>query len=225
VITPNRDVARREVDGHAALVGPDGVEILELDPAHAAVWDALAADRDRSLLGDDPETSGVLEELDALGLVSDEGSTRRLTVLTPEPPQDTAAALRREAAEGPLQVDVTGGSMRPLVRPGDRVQIDGAADRRPRWGEMWALCHHTGLVVVLRCRARRRNGFVFQGDAEHRAAALVPPEHLVGRVVAVERDGGGRALGAGDRWSRGVTGQLRYGRRRLATRVRRATRS
>lgn len=133
---------------------------------------------------------------------------------------EVARALRRAASgAGPLWIDATGDSMRPVLLAGDRVQVVAAG--RPRWGEIWAFCDATGAVVVHRYRRAHPRGHIFHGDAVARSDAAVPAEHLIGRVVAIDRQGTRRSLGPVDRWGRGLLRQVAYVLRGGARRVKR----
>ena len=113
-------------------------------------------------------------------------------------PETMAAGLRAAAARGALRLPTSGTSMGGLIRTGDRVTLEpGPA---PRWGEVWAFCTTDGMVAVHRCRGRRTGGWLFQGDRRSTPDPVVTPDRLVGRVVAVERDGVERRIGVGDRW-------------------------
>lgn len=117
-------------------------------------------------------------------------------------PETMAAGLRAAAERGSLRLPTAGTSMGALVRTGDRVTVQPGG--RPQWGEVWAFCSEQGSVVVHRCRGRRPGGWLFQGDRRAQPDAVVGADRLVGRVVAVERDGVQRRLGAADRWGRGA---------------------
>jgi hypothetical protein len=93
--------------------------------------------------------------------------------------------------------------MEPTIVAGDQLVMGGTA--RPRRGEVWAFCTDTSEVVAHRCRGWRGTSAVFQGDAARRPDAPAAVSQLIGRVVAVERAGRTRRLGAWDRW----TGELR----------------
>jgi hypothetical protein len=90
---------------------------------------------------------------------------------------------------GELRLAVTGGSMRPVLLPGDFLVVhplEGAArigDVLVYWrgGHMWA--HR--LVA----RSPAGGALITKGDARGRPDAPVAPGELVGRAVAVERAG------------------------------------
>jgi hypothetical protein len=117
-------------------------------------------------------------------------------------PETVATGLRAAAERGSLRIPTAGTSMGGVLRDGDRVVV--RAGGLPRWGEVWVFCSADGAVLVHRCRGRRPGGWLFQGDRRATPDPLVPDDHLVGRVVAVERDGARRPLGAADRWVRGA---------------------
>lgn len=91
-----------------------------------------------------------------------------------------------------LRFQAHGGSMVPFIRDGDVVEvqtIDGATIRR---GNV-VLCRNEGRVVVHRViGVERKNDqatLVIQGDALARPDGRIPPEDVLGQVVAVERGG------------------------------------
>jgi hypothetical protein len=130
-------------------------------------------------------------------------------------PETLAAGLRASAArERPLWLEASGGSMLPVILPGQRIAISPAP--RPRWGEVWAYCDPAGRVLAHRCGGRARTGFMFQGDANPRHEPPAPPERLIGRVIAVGHGDRVRYLGRRDRWTRGLA-------RTVALTARRAT--
>gem|GEM_PF-6662712 len=73
------------------------------------------------------------------------------------------------------------------IRAGDEVLIEPA--NKPRLGEVWAFCDEEAAIVVHRYVIQTSKGFWFQGDASGALDRPVPPEYLVGRVVAVVRGG------------------------------------
>lgn len=114
----------------------------------------------------------------------------------PAPPQVSAATpaararllrgVRELAAEGPLAVRVRGGSMAPLLRDGDRVEI--APARWPLPGDLVAFEAADGRLVVHRLLGYRWTAgglaCVTQGDAGPAPDSPVPRGRLLGRVVA-----------------------------------------
>jgi hypothetical protein len=109
---------------------------------------------------------------------------------------------RRDRAQD--WIEATGGSMLPLIRPGDRLLV--------RFGETAArrgdviVFRHDGLIVAHRVvGGRQRDGerqLIAKGDNEPKATEDVRPADLLGVVRAVDRGSGrvsSRGLG-------GVTG-------------------
>ena len=87
--------------------------------------------------------------------------------------------------------------MGATIPAGARVLVTAA--RRPRRAEIWAFCLADATVVVHRFRRLVDGRFQFQGDARPWPDEPVGSELLVGRVIAIETDGGRRRLG---RWTR-----------------------
>lgn len=105
------------------------------------------------------------------------------------------AALELWAEAGapgaPLALQVTGGSMRPLLRPGDRVLLERAAPESLRPGDLLAL-RRGGEVVTHRLLAREGAALLTRGDAAPHPDPPFTAADVLGRAVAVER--GGRSL-------------------------------
>jgi hypothetical protein len=126
-------------------------------------------------------------------------------VSTPQAPpavRAKAAALRQRASTQQMWFGVDGDSMGRLIPRGSEVLV--APGRRPRPGEVWAFCRANGDLVVHRHRHGARGAHVFQGDAKAGPDDRVGDEQLIGRVVAVRRDGHVHELGTRDRiagWS------------------------
>jgi Coenzyme PQQ synthesis protein D (PqqD) len=218
-------------DGRAALVDPAGVEIIALTRMQRLVWEALDDNQTAASLahyvranGEDTGANDVdedvarfLVELEDQGLVTKAVSPGALSRAA-NSAEVIAQGLRQAVGGDPaLWIEISSGSMRPVLRSGNRVRI--AAADRPRWGEVWAYCHQTGFVLVHRCKGRRRDGFLFQGDAERRSMAFVPRDRLIGRAVAVEHGRSSRPLGRAERWTRGVWRQVAHELRRVARRL------
>ena len=98
-----------------------------------------------------------------------------------------------------LSLTVHGNSMRPLLRPGDRVTIRMAGPADVRRGDIVAFRQGEGIVVH-RCVGWRTAGgskwFCEKGDSQA-AWRWVPEDHVAGRVESLERDGRARDMG---RW-------------------------
>jgi hypothetical protein len=89
----------------------------------------------------------------------------------------------------------TGGSMRPVIRPGDWLFVS-APPSTLRSGDV-AVFDRDGELVVHRILSLSRR--LEQGDACRRPGRFLP-EQVVGQVVAVGRDGRTRDLGTA--WAR-----------------------
>lgn len=105
---------------------------------------------------------------------------------------------RRDGAEA--WIEATGGSMLPLIRPGDRLLV-AFGEQGARRGDV-ILFRRGDLVVAHRVvGSRRRDGvrrLIAKGDNEPRATEDVAPADLLGIVRAVDRGSGGpstRGLG------------------------------
>ena len=105
---------------------------------------------------------------------------------------------RRDGAEA--WIEATGGSMLPLIRPGDRLLVGFGAQEAVH-GDV-ILFRHGGLVVAHRVVGIRTRdglrGLIAKGDNEPFATEDVAPSDLLGVVRAVDRGTGSlssRALG------------------------------
>lgn len=105
---------------------------------------------------------------------------------------------RRDGVEA--SIEATGGSMLPLIRPGDRLLV-GFGDQDVRLGDV-IIFRHGGLVVAHRVVGRRqRDGvrrLIAKGDNEPLATEDVGPADFLGVVRAVDRGSRGpstRGLG------------------------------
>lgn len=105
---------------------------------------------------------------------------------------------RRDGAEA--SIEATGGSMLPLIRPGDRLLV-GFGEQDVRLGDV-IIFRHGGLVVAHRVVGRRqRDGvrrLIAKGDNEPLATEDVAPADFLGVVRAVDRGSRGpstRGLG------------------------------
>lgn len=128
-------------------------------------------------------------------------------------------AWRRDGAED--WIEATGGSMLPLIGPGDRLLV--------RFGEPVVergdviIFRHDGLIVAHRVvGSRRRDGerrLIAKGDNERLATEDVGPADLLGVVRAVERRSGRRST----RGLGGVSGGVTAGISRLSGSLARAS--
>lgn len=119
-------------------------------------------------------------------------------------------------------IEITGHTMFPVLQPGDRLLIAlDSVELQP--GDI-AVYRRGGVLVTHRllCAGRRLDGpcWLIQGDNANKADVPVGDDEIIGRVVAVERDGyqwslmapGWRLLG---RWMAGLTLAGSNRRRRL----------
>jgi hypothetical protein len=130
-------------------------------------------------------------------------------------PEVVALVIRRAASANPLWLDVSGSSMGSAIVSGDAVRVGMA--RRPHQGEVWAFCDATAAIVVHRCRGRRREGWLFEGDAVGQADPVVLESWLIGRVVSIRHNHVERSVGERDRWA----GTYAIARRRIRRAMRR----
>ncbi len=93
------------------------------------------------------------------------------------------------AAGGELRLAVTGWSMRPILREGDYLVVR-PLEGPPRVGEV-VVYSRAGHLWAHRLLARSPSGgfMLTKGDARGRPDPPVTPGELIGRAVAVERDG------------------------------------
>jgi len=89
-----------------------------------------------------------------------------------------------------ITLKVLGGSMRPLIRRGDRVHIQGCDPRDLAAGDIitW---RNDGLYVTHRVLWIKRRGahirLVTKGDSEITVDPRFPTTHLIGKVAAIGR--------------------------------------
>ena len=138
-------------------------------------------------------------------------------------PETIASVMRRAAAAGTLWLDASGTSMGTSVVSGDKVLVGPAL--RPRQGEVWAFCNANSSIVVHRCRGRRREGWLFEGDAVGRADPVVSESWLIGRVISIRHDHAEHRVGLSDRVVGTAAIAARRARRVVRRTVRRALRS
>ncbi len=86
---------------------------------------------------------------------------------------------------------VVSGSMSPLIRVNDRVLIERVESERVRFGDV-ILFKSSDQSVIHRVVGKRRHlgklAFLEKGDLNP-SLGLVPAEHVLGRVSAVQRNG------------------------------------
>jgi peptidase S24-like protein len=93
---------------------------------------------------------------------------------------------RRDGAEA--WIEATGGSMLPLIRPGDRLLV-GFGAQGARRGDV-ILFRHRDLVVAHRVVGVRGGRLLAKGDGEPFATEDVEPAALLGIVRVIERGSG-----------------------------------
>jgi signal peptidase I len=107
------------------------------------------------------------------------------------PVEELASQLLRRG--GQLRIKARGGSMIPFIWDGDRVLVRPAGSAEILVGDV--ICYETspGRLFLHRVIKRDREQFVTKGDALD-FTDLVSPGQVLGKVVAVERDGRVRRL-------------------------------
>jgi hypothetical protein len=111
--------------------------------------------------------------------------------------------LRTALASGPLELVAHGLSMRPALRPGDRVRLEA---RVPRRGEI-VLAVAGNRLVLHRALRRRGGAWLLQGDARRRPDGWISGSDVLavataraatgGRTPVWKRVDGGRARAYG----------------------------
>jgi hypothetical protein len=122
------------------------------------------------------------------------------------PPQflETVEELLRRGHAVRFQAD--GWSMHPTIRNGEVILVEPVGDRALRMGDVLlyrrsrsAIAHR---LIRVRGLADGRRQLLLRGDAADSCDPLVHIDHVLGRVVAVERDGRTLPLGLLSRtWS------------------------
>ncbi|HKE10911.1 MAG TPA: S24/S26 family peptidase [Myxococcota bacterium] len=116
---------------------------------------------------------------------------------------ELVALLRTALAAGPLELVAHGVSMRPALRPGDRVRLEA---RAPRRGEI-VLAVAGRRLVLHRVLRRRGEKWLLRGDARRCPDGWIPGDDVLG-VATARATTGGRAQG----WKRLDGGMARaYG--------------
>ncbi len=85
---------------------------------------------------------------------------------------------------GPLEVRALGSSMRPLLRPGDRVHLER---RGPQRGDV-ALVRVGERILLHRLHQRRGACWLVRGDARRRFDGWVPEDHVLAVATSVQRE-------------------------------------
>lgn len=106
------------------------------------------------------------------------------------------ALLRQDIA---VRIRVSGGSMQPLLKSGDIIEIKSlSAARQPRLGDILFLCNCQGNPLVHRLIWRRmHNGtlhLLTKGDAGPSFDGFIPADNVLGRVQRILLSDAGRRL-------------------------------
>jgi signal peptidase I len=90
----------------------------------------------------------------------------------------------------PFTFRVSGASMFPFICDGDVVTVSPQGGRAPRFGDVVLRLAADGQqVLVHRVIGTSGGAYLTKGDASSMADGLVALEHVLGRVVALERGG------------------------------------
>jgi signal peptidase I len=122
------------------------------------------------------------------GIRADATSSSELAAAQPgtRSAEDLAADLLRRGE--PLRIKARGGSMMPFLRDGDTALVAPTPAGTIAIGDVVCYGAPAGTLVLHRVVGRERNRFVTKGDAL-RVTEVVDARNLLGRVVAVERQG------------------------------------
>lgn len=91
--------------------------------------------------------------------------------------------------DGPMRLRVSGRSMWPTLRPGDRVTVEPAAAGDLRPGD-WVVLRNADALIVHRFLGFNRHGrLITKGDGVYALDPPWPRDALVGRVVSYARNG------------------------------------
>ncbi len=112
-------------------------------------------------------------------------------------PDTITRLLRRRAEVGTLWIDAIGNSMGRAVPDGARVRVVVA--RRPRRGEVWAVCNDDGRIIVHRVLGVVGDRWWLRGDANRSPDLPVRFDRLIGRVDEIDVAGRRRRLRPSDR--------------------------
>jgi len=99
-----------------------------------------------------------------------------------------------EAIETSLQsgevakLQVNGSSMRPYIRTGDWVFVEGVPVNEIGYGDI-VIVKRSQDVVAHRVIGSRERGWVTKGDGAYQTDPFAESEDILGRVIGLERDG------------------------------------
>ena len=113
-------------------------------------------------------------------------------------PDLLAPLVRDLAADGrAIEIPVRGNSMRPMLRDGDRVRLGPVTEVNVRLGDVVLRVEPSGPIthrVVGWWPLRDGWRILTKGDGARRLDPALPPDRLVGRVVALIRGSDVRQL-------------------------------
>jgi hypothetical protein len=135
---------------------------------------------------------------------------------------ETVTSLLRDGQS--VRFRAHGWSMFPAIRDGELITVAPLGGAPVGTGDIVLFRHRRGVtahrVIGLRLSRGRVAGIIARGDAAHSPDEPIAPDHLLGRVVAVERRGrqdsrrAGRSVLLRSRTaSRALGGALRAGHR------------
>jgi len=135
---------------------------------------------------------------------------RNLGLAGPEFAELTTALLDAGHA---LRFRARGASMSPFIRDGDVIEVRPIKATAIRCGDVILCRRGSGRVVVHRViRVSRKHGritLVTKGDALACPDGFIPPEQVLGQVVAIQRNGRRLRLDRGPRkWVNWLLAQL-----------------
>ena len=91
-----------------------------------------------------------------------------------------------------------GYSMSPFIKDGDILTVSPLRARRPGFGDVLVFTHpQTGMLVVHRVVGVRSGSCLARGDSNWEVDGWVPDKNILGRVIAIERNGRPKTLGLG----------------------------
>ena len=83
--------------------------------------------------------------------------------------------------------------MRPCIQDGDLLEVRPVQEQAIRTGDILLIHLARRQLLVHRVvriqTVRDHNSFLLQGDAARQQDGLVPFEHVLGRIVSIERNG------------------------------------
>lgn len=88
-----------------------------------------------------------------------------------------------------FRFQAAGVSMTPFIRDRDILTITGRDKQAPRTGDVVALIHPGGKLIVHRIVGRARTGFFIKGDNCRQSDGIFYTEAIAGRVITIERAG------------------------------------